>query len=105
VAGGKKGLPWGGLRTHKDISRAKNDLTIRDFCKRLKGTQYEPLADALEIYLFFTRSRTHAFQEFEDFNFLLGLFENVMQGMGYTNDGNYDWVTVDSQKSESVNID
>jgi hypothetical protein len=73
----------------------------------LKGTEFEPLAVPLEIYLFFTRSRTHAFQEYEDFNFLLGLFENVMQDMGYLNDGNYDWVAkeIQSQHSESVHID
>ena len=92
LAGGKKGLPWGALRTHKDIARAKNDLCIKDFCSRLKRTEYEPVADALEIFLFFTRSRVHPFHEYEDFSFLLGLFENVMQGMGYLNDGNYDWV-------------
>lgn len=92
IAGGKKGLPWGHLKTHKDISRAKNDITIRDFCYKLKGTEYEPIIEALQMYLIITRNRSRPFDPKTDFQVLVSLFETVMSKMGYANDKMYDWV-------------
>jgi hypothetical protein len=92
IAGGKKGLPWGHLKTHKDIARAKNDISIRDFCYNLRGTEYEPITEALQMYLIITRNRSRPFDPVIDYQVLLGLFQTVMAQMGYTNDKIYDWV-------------
>ena len=98
LAGGKKGLPWGGLRTHKDIAAAKNDQTIHIFCSNLAGTEYEPLAQTLATYLFVTRDRTRPFTDM-DFNNLYSEWENVLHVCGWTNDRIYDWVEPDNTNS------
>lgn len=91
IAGGKKGLPWGGLRTHKDIAAAKNDNSIHEFCTSLNNTEYEPLAQTLATYLYVTRDRTRPFTTL-DYSNLYGEWENVLSYCGYANDKIYDWV-------------
>ena len=108
VAGGKKGLPWGHLRTHEEISAAKNDDAIHDFCQNLKSkilhflsqshqiipflaTEYAPIADILKYYLFFIRNRQRQFAYDTDYFHLYNLFLAVLTGLGYENDRFYDW--------------
>eukprot|EP00842_Homolaphlyctis_polyrhiza_P000250 jgi/Hompol1/1225/HPOL_002671-RA len=90
LCGGKRGLPWGGLRTHRDIAAAKSDQTLHAFCTGLLGTEYEPLAQPLYTYLFVTRDRMRSF-EMNDFDMLYRMFENILAHCGYVNDAYYDW--------------
>ena len=73
-------------------------MSIRDFCSRLKGTEYGPMAEPLYYYLYVTRDRTRSFLVEEDYRFLIGLFQKVMLDQGYTNDKMYDWVTHSEMK-------
>ncbi|TPX39503.1 hypothetical protein SeMB42_g06347 [Synchytrium endobioticum] len=92
IGKGKKGLPWGHLRSHRDIAAAKTDEAISSFCSNLVGTEYGPISSALEKYLFFTRDRNRNFEPNEDYDYLVGLLENVMVECGWKNDGRYDWL-------------
>jgi hypothetical protein len=91
LAGGKKGLPWGQLRTHADIAAAKNNQTIDDFCRQLYGTEYQPIAPALQNYLYVVRDKSRPFT-WETFRVLYQEFENVLYSCGWSNDKCYDWV-------------
>lgn len=90
IAGGKKGLPWGALRTHKDISAAKSDEAISQFCLDLIGTEYEPISNSLSNFLFTTRNRKRVFGWGDYYN-LYQDFENVLHSCRWTNDRCYDW--------------
>jgi len=91
LAGGKKGLPWGALRSHKEIVASKSDEALIDFCVRLKDTKYAPVSTNLLTYLLITRDRTRQLDPNDDFSFLYGLFSSVMELEGYVNDGQYDF--------------
>ena len=95
ICGGKKGLPWGTLRTHKEISCAKNDTSIHQFCSNLANTEYESLAQTLATFLFVSRDRTRAFGT-NEFNALYREWENVLHVSGHVYDNNYDWVDQES---------
>ncbi|KAJ3319226.1 hypothetical protein HDV06_006605 [Boothiomyces sp. JEL0866] len=95
IVGGKKGLPWGGLRTHKDIALAKNDNMINHFCASLIGTEYEPLIQPLASYLFVTRDRARPFTVIE-YDALYQQFLDILHFSGHTFDKVYDWCDVES---------
>ncbi|KAJ3269613.1 hypothetical protein HDV01_001174 [Terramyces sp. JEL0728] len=95
IVGGKKGLPWGGLRTHKDIALAKNDNMINHFCASLIGTEYEPLIQPLASYLFVTRDRARPFTVIE-FDALYQQFYDTLHFSGYTYDKLFDWCDAES---------
>nr|KAJ3417241.1 Casein kinase I isoform alpha-like [Polyrhizophydium stewartii] len=90
VGGGKRGLPWGSMRTHRDIASAKNDDTIRSFCAALESTEFAPLAQPLLTYMFVTRDRIRKFVD-ADFEALFNMFHSVFTACGFVNDGMYDW--------------
>jgi hypothetical protein len=95
IVGGKKGLPWGALRTHKDISKAKNDDEIHSFCYSLAATEYEALIPCLINYLTKTRNRSHPFT-WKDYYDLYHAFDQILQRFNWTNDKNYDWCDAES---------
>ncbi|TPX35692.1 hypothetical protein SmJEL517_g02010 [Synchytrium microbalum] len=92
IASGKKGLPWGHLRSHRDIAAAKTDLAITTFCNSLAGTEYSPIGPTLEKYILFTRDRVRAFAPETDYDYLSGLLNGVLDLCGMKNDGLYDWL-------------
>ncbi|KAJ3109514.1 casein kinase I [Phlyctochytrium planicorne] len=95
LGGGKKGLPWGHLRTHPDIARSKSDACLNAFFTVLSSHPiFHPMAHPLSVYLSLTRDRTRLFKPVEDYEFLLGLFEGCMRDVGVVDDGMYDWVVV-----------
>ncbi|KAH6572003.1 hypothetical protein BASA50_001570 [Batrachochytrium salamandrivorans] len=99
LGGGKRGVPWGNLQTHRDLALAKNDTTIHAFCTSLLGTEYEPLAQPLATYLFVTRDRLRPFS-MADFDALYQMFENVLAYCGLINDGYYDWCFAPSHAND-----
>ena len=103
IGGGKKGLPWGSLRTHKDIASSKNDTLIYHFCQKLIGTEFEPLAQTLSSYLFLCRDRSKAFTNVE-YTHLFNEWNDVLQSCGWSNDKNYDWVEQDSAFNSSLTL-
>ena len=90
LAGGKKGLPWGALRSHKDISACKDDTVIRKFCDQLQATEYQSLAFALEKLLSVSRNRNMEFNEYHYFE-LYSSFSKILAEHGWTYDHVYDW--------------
>ncbi|EGF81001.1 hypothetical protein BATDEDRAFT_88070 [Batrachochytrium dendrobatidis JAM81] len=90
IAGGKSKLPWGALRTHRDIANCKSDASIHAFCTGLLGTEYEPLAQPLATFLHVTRDRLRPFTMLE-FDNLHCMFKNMLAHYGLINDGCYDW--------------
>lgn len=98
IGGGKKGLPWGGLRTHKEIAAGKNDDTIHRFCASLVGSEFEPLAQTLATFLFVTRDRSCEFVSM-DYSNLYSDWEGVLAANGFVNDKCYDWVEQDCLNS------
>ncbi|KAI8895234.1 kinase-like domain-containing protein [Globomyces pollinis-pini] len=103
IAGGKKGLPWGALRTHKEIAAAKNDTIIHQFCSNLMGTEYEPLMETLSTFLYVTRDRTREFTT-EDYNALYQQFANVLAFCGHSFDNVFDWCELDSSRAFSSSV-
>ncbi|KAJ3118167.1 Casein kinase I isoform gamma-3 [Phlyctochytrium bullatum] len=94
IGGGKKGLPWGHLRTHAEIARAKSDHSLNTFFSRLT-TSSNPahviLAEPLAALLTVARDRSRAFRQREDFERVLGMFEACLTRCGFANDREYDW--------------
>lgn len=103
ISGGKKGLPWGALRTHKEIASSKNDTTIQNYCQALIGTELEPLAQCLSNYLFACRDRSKPFTNVE-YNRLYGEWASVLHSCGWSNDKMYDWVEQDSSFNSSLTL-
>jgi hypothetical protein len=101
ISGGKKGLPWGTLRTHKEIASSKNDLTIHQYCQSLIGTEFEPLASTLANYIFLCRDRTRPFTP-TDYSVLYQNWASVLSSCGSTNDKMYDWVEQESFSNSSL---
>jgi len=102
IAGGKKGLPWGGLRTHKEIAAAKNDRAIHEFCSNLAGTEYEPIAQTLATFLYVTRDRSQPFTDM-DYGNLYGVWETALNCLGFENDKIYDWVEYEDSSLTLLN--
>ena len=92
IAGGKKGLPWGHLRTHKDISALKNDNVINQYCSSLNETEYKPLARPLQTLLSTARNRALNFTMYE-FNHLVAKISQVLTDNDWTHDREYDVIT------------
>lgn len=103
ISGGKKGLPWGTLRTHKEIAGSKNDVNIHQYCQSLIGTEFEPLAHALSDYLFHCRDRTRPFTSTE-YAALYQEWTAVLHSCGWTNDKMYDWVEQESLSHSSLTL-
>lgn len=91
TVGGKAKMPWGAMKTHKEISAAKSSENITKFCNNLQITEYAPLAETLEIYLRITRDRSTGFNE-NTFKMLYLGWEKVLTDCGMKNDKNYDWL-------------
>lgn len=102
IGGGKKGLPWGMLRTHREIANAKSDSAISQFCDRLRGTEYAPIAVALNKYLALTRNRSRPFIAEQDYPVLLSYFEEVMKEQGFGNERDYDWLRLPTVPEPTV---
>ena len=103
ICGGKKGLPWGSLRTHKEIANCKNEENIRSFCQKLIDTEFEPLADTLLNHNLICRDRSKPFTNTEYKQLFKG-WANVLQSCGLSNDKIYDWVEQDSAFSSSLTL-
>lgn len=103
ISGGKKGLPWGALRTHKEIASSKNDVTIQNYCNNLIGTEFEPLAQCLCNFLFACRDRSKPFTN-EEYNQLYSEWAAVLHSCGWINDKMYDWVEQDSSFNSSLTL-
>ena len=99
IGGGKRGLPWGTLRTHRDIASAKSEQSILDFCSRLHGTEYAPISQPLLQFLTVTRDRSKAFRHIEDYNFLYKLFADLITNQGIAFDRKWDWLNLPSNSN------
>jgi hypothetical protein len=102
IAGGKKALPWGSLRNHKDIAAAKSDENIIDFLDSLVATEYEPIIPTLSNFIFISRDRTRPFT-WSEHQMLYRSFESLLHYCGWVNDGCYDWLEPDNKFSISSN--
>ena len=103
ISGGKKGLPWGGLRTHKEIAACKNDKEIHQFCQSLTQTEYAPLAQTLATFLFVTRDRSKGFTN-QEFQMVYQEWANVLAGYGTCHDKMYDWVDPPLDSSSAMTL-
>ena len=90
LCGGKKGLPWGSLKTHREIAAAKNDQLITNFLNQYLSTEYGPLIPTLSQFLKVCRDRTRSFTWVDHHN-LYREFETLLHFCGWTFDRNYDW--------------
>lgn len=99
LVGGKKGLPWGGLRTHKDIAAMKSDNVLASFCQKLVDTEYEPIRHPLQNMLKITRDRSVPWSA-AHFTQLTRPFEDMLTVCGWVNDRCYDWVVSSPEISE-----
>jgi hypothetical protein len=92
-------MPWGELKTHKDIANCKNIFTIKDFCDGLHNTEYSPIANVLLYFFGIVRDRNRCFTIF-DYEILISEFYQVLSALGTSNDKMYDWCDMqDSQKT------
>ncbi|KAI9193100.1 kinase-like domain-containing protein [Polychytrium aggregatum] len=100
IAGGKRGLPWGHLRTHMEIAQGKSDSCLKEFIRALDTTEYSVLARCLEEHLALTRDRSRPFVPDAHYSILLGNWMNCLVRLGLTYDRKYDWLEL-SKKSHS----
>lgn len=90
MAKGKKGLPWGSFKSHKEISDLKTDEVIFQFCLSLKNTIYAPLSDSLYNFLALARNRASPLTQTE-YRTIHESFQAILIQYGWTHDKCYDW--------------
>jgi len=84
----KGSLPWQGIRVEKKhdkyklIEEKKESTTIRSLCK---GS-----APAFAMYLHYVRGLK--FDKRPDYEYMRGLFLDLLLSMGHKNDGKFDWI-------------
>jgi len=95
----KGSLPWQGIRAEKKhdkyklIEEKKESTTIRSLCK---GS-----APAFAMYLHYVRGLK--FDKRPDYEYMRGLFLDLLLGMGQKNDGKFDWVDTSEKSRSTVN--
>ncbi|KAI9315850.1 kinase-like domain-containing protein [Dichotomocladium elegans] len=93
-------LPWQGLKAatnkqkYEKIGEKKQTTAIDDLCNNFP--------EEFAIYLQYVRKL--GFEETPDYDFLRELFDKVLQRMGETDDGVYDWMLLNGGKGYEVCI-
>ncbi|EFX00069.1 casein kinase 1 [Grosmannia clavigera kw1407] len=81
-------LPWQGVKA------PQNDQRYELMCEKKQATSIEDLCgeypEQFAEYLAYTRGLT--FEGDPDYDYLQGLFSQVLSGLGESNDGVYDWL-------------
>ena len=83
-------MPWGALKTHKEICAYKSDAILTQYCTNLQHTEYHPLSYPIQLLLSMARDRTLHFSE-QDYFYIFGIFTNALHACGWTHDSLYDW--------------
>jgi len=92
IGGGKKGLPWGQLRSHRDIARAKSDAALDRFCSDLQHTEYRPISDALLKHMRICRERSQPCDDEEQLVIsLLNIWKEVISSLNMYESESYQW--------------
>ncbi|KAJ1949696.1 Palmitoylated plasma membrane-bound casein kinase [Linderina macrospora] len=85
-------LPWQGLKAatnkqkYEKIGERKQHTPVRDLCDGYPQ----------EFATYLSTVRKYAFEETPDYNYLRGLFDSVITGLGETDDGVYDWMLLNN---------
>lgn len=91
-------LPWQGLKAatnkqkYEKIGDKKQSSQIKDLC--------EGFPEEFGIYLQYARKLS--FEETPDYDFCRELFDKVLQRLGETDDGVYDWMLLKNGQLEEV---
>lgn len=87
-------LPWSGLKREKDekpgpgILKVKEELSLPELCRRCGAPA--------EFGTYLKYCRALAFDATPDYNYLRGLFRNVMRRENLMNDSIFDWIQKDA---------
>ncbi|KAJ1861246.1 Palmitoylated plasma membrane-bound casein kinase [Coemansia sp. RSA 2703] len=80
-------LPWQGLKAatnkqkYEKIGERKQHTPVRELCETFPQ----------EFATYLSTVRKYAFEETPDYNYLRGLFDSALAGIGEKDDGVYDW--------------
>jgi casein kinase 1 len=91
-------LPWQGLKAatnkqkYEKIGDKKQSSNIKDLC--------EGYPEEFGIYLQYARKLS--FEETPDYDFCRELFDKVLQRIGDTDDGIYDWMLLKNNQVDQV---
>lgn len=90
-------LPWQGLKAatnkqkYEKIGQTKQNVAVKELC--------EGFPEEFSTYLYYARGLQ--FEEEPDYEYLIDLFDKVMQRFGYTEDLVFDWMLVPRRESAS----
>ncbi|QSL66022.1 hypothetical protein MERGE_003159 [Pneumocystis wakefieldiae] len=88
------GLPWQGLKAmtnkqkYEKIGEKKQTTLVEELC--------EGFPDEFSQYILYVRNL--GFEDTPDYDYLRGLFTNVIRKIGETEDGEYDWMLLNDGK-------
>ncbi|KAG5437966.1 hypothetical protein PCANB_000312 [Pneumocystis canis] len=93
------GLPWQGLKAvtnkqkYEKIGEKKQSTLVEELC--------EGFPDEFSQYISYVRNL--GFEDTPDYDYLRGLFTNVIKKIGETEDGQYDWMLLNNGKGWEAN--